>query len=147
MNVVFVMFCFVIYLCFIYTVFSLMDCFMWRVLLYCRDVESCSTIQKEISECFEFMKTFINDENFVIHVKNDLPDMGDIEDRIDQNLLDLKRTDCSIVFAGKFVIYLWFQNDPSQMLYYKKQKNWHIVLVLVSVILLKANRCPFHFLI
>lgn len=51
------------------------------------------------------MKTFINDENFVIHVKNDLPDMGDIEDRIDQNLLDLKRTDCSIVFAGKFVIY------------------------------------------
>lgn len=76
------------------------------MLLYCRDVESCSTIQKEISECFEFMKTLINDENFVIHVKNDLPDMGDIEDRIDQNLLDLKRTDCSIVFAGKFVIYL-----------------------------------------
>lgn len=52
------------------------------------------------------MKTLINDENFVNHVKNDLPDMGDIEDRIDQNLLDLKRTDCSIVFAGKFVIYL-----------------------------------------
>lgn len=76
------------------------------MLLYCRDVESCSTIQKEISECFEFMKTFINDENFVIHVKNDLPDMGDIEERIDQNLLDLKRTDCSIVFAGKFVTYL-----------------------------------------
>lgn len=52
------------------------------------------------------MKTFINDENFVIHVKNDLPDMGDIKERIDQNLLDLKRTDCSIVFAGKFVTYL-----------------------------------------
>lgn len=35
--------------------------------------------------------------------------MEDIEDKLDQNLLDLKRTDCSIVFAGKFVIYLWLK--------------------------------------
>lgn len=32
--------------------------------------------------------------------------MEDIEDKLDQNLLDLKRTDCSIVFAGEYFIYL-----------------------------------------
>lgn len=32
--------------------------------------------------------------------------MEDIEDKLEQNLLDLKRMDCSIVFAGECFIYL-----------------------------------------
>lgn len=72
----------------------------------CRDDSSYSVIQEEISECFKFIKTFINNGDFVKHVRNDSPDMEDIEDKLDQNLLDLKRTDCSIVFAGEYFICL-----------------------------------------
>lgn len=75
------------------------------ILYFCRDVSSYIVIQEEISECFKFMKTFINNEDFVKHVRKDSPDMEDIEDKLDQHLLDLERTDCSIVFAGKFFIY------------------------------------------
>lgn len=79
------------------------------VLLCCRDVYSYNVIQEDISECFTFIKTFINNEDFVKHVRNDSPDMEDIEDKLDKNLVDLKRTDCSIVFAGKFLIYFDFK--------------------------------------
>uniref|UniRef100_A0A8W8NZ38 Uncharacterized protein n=1 Tax=Magallana gigas TaxID=29159 RepID=A0A8W8NZ38_MAGGI len=71
-----------------------------------RDDSSYSVIQEEISECFKFIKTFINNGDFVKHVRNDSPGMEDIEDKLDQNLLDLKRTDCSIAFAGDYFIYL-----------------------------------------
>lgn len=77
-----------------------------KIIHCCRDDSSYSAIQEEISECFKFIKTFINNGDFVKHVRNDSPDMEDIEDKLDQNLLDLKRTDCSIVFAGEYFIYL-----------------------------------------
>lgn len=74
------------------------------LLHFCRDVDSCITIQEEISKCFEFIKTFINHEDFVHQVRNDSHEMKDIEEKLDKNIRDLKRTDCSIVFAGKFII-------------------------------------------
>lgn len=72
------------------------------MLYYYRDGNSCITIQEEISKCFEFIKTFINNEDFVHHIRNDSLEIQDIEEKLDQNIRDLKRTDWSIVFAGKF---------------------------------------------
>lgn len=45
--------------------------------------------------------------------------MEDIEDKLDQNLLDLKRTDCSIVFAGEYFIYLIKMHNVSTKFSYK----------------------------
>lgn len=78
---------------------------------YCSDIGSCTFIQNELSECFDFIKTFINDENFVSHVKSHSTELKDIEEKLDQHLLDLKRTDGAIVFAGKFVINFVFHSS------------------------------------
>lgn len=65
------------------------------------DAGDCIAIQEEISECLKYIKTFINDKEFVQNVRNDSPKLKHIEEQLDQNLLDLKRTDCPIVFAGE----------------------------------------------
>lgn len=74
------------------------------LLLCCRDFGRFISIQEEISECFKLIKTFTNDKGFVTHVRNHSTELKNIEEQLDQNLLDLKRTDCSIVFAGKSLI-------------------------------------------
>lgn len=74
---------------------------------YCSSIGSCFSIQEEISECFNFIKTFINDDDFVSHVRNHSTELKDIEKKLDQSILDLKRTNDTIVFAGKFVINLF----------------------------------------
>lgn len=65
------------------------------------NIGSCTIIQTEISDCLNFIKTFIDDEHFVSHVKNHSTELKDIEEKLDQHLLDLKRTDGAIVFAEK----------------------------------------------
>nr|XP_034322479.1 uncharacterized protein in xynA 3'region-like [Crassostrea gigas] len=70
----------------------------WNSSSYLHDIGS---FQKEISDCFKFIKTFINDEHCVSHVRNHLIELKDIEEKLDQHLLDLKRTDGVIVFAGE----------------------------------------------
>lgn len=50
------------------------------------------------------METFINDGDFVTQVRSHSTELKNIDVKLNQNLLDLKRTDCSIVFAGEFLI-------------------------------------------
>lgn len=52
------------------------------------------------------MESFINDEDFVTQVRSHMHsiELKNIDVKLDQHLLDLKRTDCSIVFAGEFLI-------------------------------------------
>lgn len=73
----------------------------WSSSSYLHDIGSCTIIQEEISDCFNFIKTFINDEDFVSHVRIHSTELKDIEEKMDQHLLDLKRTDGAIVFAGE----------------------------------------------
>lgn len=84
------------------------------ILHFYSDDCSYSSIQEEMIRCFEYIKTFINDDNFVRHVRQNSNNLNDIEEKLDQNILDLKRTDGAIVFAGKIVTFCIDVNNQNR---------------------------------
>lgn len=75
------------------------------------------------------MGTFINDGYFVTQVRSHSTELKNIDVKLNQNLLDLKRTDCSIVFAGEFLIIcfkLIFSNTILRSVYFV----WHALYIM-----------------
>lgn len=117
------------YLRTIFVYLFIRDVYTKHVLHCCRDVDSCITIQEEIRKCLKFIKNIFKNKDFVHHVRDDSLEIKDMEEKIDQNIRDLERTDCSIVFAGKFIIV----NDKNMYkLYYCRRKNIQSIIFKLS---------------
>lgn len=111
------------------------------VLLHCfNDVCSYISLQEEISVCFEYMKTFLTDKVFIEHVQPDKKERKRILEELDRNILDLKRIDCSIVFAGKIAIFILINTEET--CFYSQTKGLHTFGGYLGIIALKlTNQC------
>lgn len=84
-------------------------------LLHCYS-DDCSRIslQEEIICCIESIRRVINDDNFARHVNLFSTNLEYLEEKLDQIMLDVKRTDDSIVFVGMFVTFYMAVNNKNQ---------------------------------
>lgn len=59
------------------------------------------TLQEKVGYCFEEIQELLNDKRFITHIKPHASDMDVEETMLHRHMVDLKRTDFSIIFAGE----------------------------------------------
>lgn len=71
------------------------------VSVFCRYSNGYCAIQNGLEELYSSLQDFVVKEEFKTHIQRDAFNMDNIEEKLEQLKVDVMRTECPIIIAGK----------------------------------------------